>query len=69
VNEPLVLKRADLDRGFCARPGCDHTAHDGLVVAPRCHPRAAVVAVYREGVLIFRCARCTQYVTTVAVAW
>lgn len=62
------LTRAVLDLQQCGRPGCDHTAHDGLVLCPGCHPRAAVVVSYSDGVLVVRCARCSQFVTAIAVA-
>jgi hypothetical protein len=63
-----ALTCEDLDAQTCAAPGCDHTSHDGLFLHGACHPRAPLVVEYRLGVLTVRCARCTQFVTRIAVA-
>jgi hypothetical protein len=63
-----ALTRAELDRTVCQAPNCDHTAHDGLHLHAGCHPRSPLTCEYRFGVLTFRCARCTQFVTRIAVA-
>jgi hypothetical protein len=63
-----VLTRQDLDRQTCQWPDCDHTAHEGLFLHGTCHPHAPLTVEYQAGVLTFRCARCTQFVTRIAVA-
>lgn len=67
---PPILTRADLDRGQCESPGCDHSSHGPLALSGRCHPRAAVEVWYdaAEGTLTLRCHRCQLAVSRVAVA-
>lgn len=63
------LTRRDLDETTCAVPGCDHTHHDeGLYLSGVCHPKAPVRALYHDGVLVFTCAVCEEFITRVAVA-
>lgn len=63
----MPLTRKHLDRQTCSAPDCDHTAHDGLFLHGACHPQAAIVAEYRDGILIITCATCEKFVTEIAV--
>jgi hypothetical protein len=63
----MALTRTQLDNMHCSTPGCDHSAHDGLMLVGKCHPRAAQTACYRDGVLVIACALCRKIVMRIAV--
>lgn len=65
TNKPLT--RRDLDAAACSTPGCDHTAHDGLILNGRCHPRGTTLSEYRDGIVTITCAECGRVVTQIAV--
>jgi hypothetical protein len=48
--------------------GCDHTAHGGLFLHPRCHPGRGLEVEYRDKLLYVRCKVCKKPVAEVAVA-
>lgn len=65
-----TFRRKDLDRMGCDSPGCDHTAHEGLVFHPACHPGTPTWAEYSAmtGAVTLRCAVCAADVARIAVA-
>jgi len=63
----MALTRVDLDAQTCVIPGCNHTAHEGLVLKAACHPRGATYVEYKAGVLTITCAKCSRFVTAIAV--
>jgi hypothetical protein len=64
------LTRQQLDRLGCDTPGCDHTAHDGLILHSNCHPDTPTWAEYNAnaGTLTIRCAECNHRIVRIAVA-
>lgn len=64
----MTIGYQELDRRRCSNPACDHTAHDGLFLHGRCHPRRGVEVEYRAKVLHIRCKICKAKVVDVAVA-
>lgn len=64
------LTRATMDGRGCQAPGCAHTAHEGLVLKSRCHPRAGMKVTYRgsDGVLEVECHQCGMRTAEVQVA-
>lgn len=68
MAETRIVTREVLDGMGCQMPGCDHTAHDGLVLHARCHLDAATWATYHDGVLTISCAVCERVIVRLAVA-
>ena len=62
------LTRRDLDHMGCSTPGCTEKHESGITVRARCHLNAPVEAWYRDGLLTFRCKKCSALVVTIAVA-
>jgi hypothetical protein len=67
-DQPLT--RQDLDRVGCEKPGCDHTAHDGLYLHSHCHPGHPTWTHYSavSGTITIECAECDQPIVRIAVA-
>lgn len=63
----MALTRKELDVTTCATPGCDHSAHSGLVLSGRCHVGAPSKVEYQSGVLYVSCAICETPVVEIAV--
>jgi hypothetical protein len=69
-SPPKPLTRADLDRVTCDKPGCDHTAHDGLYLHSHCHPETPTWSYYSgvAGTIRIECAECGHVIVNIAVA-
>lgn len=70
MTEHPPLTRQQLDRLGCDNPGCDHTAHDGLILHSNCHPDTPTWTEYNAnaGTLTIRCAECDHRIVRIAVA-
>ena len=62
-----IYYKEELDKLTCHNPGCDHTAHEGLLLLPRCHGEGSQVH-YEDGELEITCKVCKAPVVKVAVA-
>jgi hypothetical protein len=70
MSEERPYTRTELDQIGCARPGCDHTAHDGLFLHCADHEDASSWIEYRavSGTLRVTCAQCDALLLAIAVA-
>lgn len=70
MTDTKPLTRADLDPLGCETPGCDHTAHDGLVLHSNCHPETPTWTSYHanSGTIHVECAQCGHRILAIAVA-
>lgn len=64
-----AITRETLDAHPCAGGACEHGPHPhGLDLSASCHPKALLDVKYRDGVLLFLCGECGNYVVKIAVA-
>lgn len=64
------MTKFQLDRMGCTAPDCKHENDDKLYFHGRCHPNAAVEALYTKetGEIWITCAVCHTMIAQVAVA-
>lgn len=69
MQNPLPpLRREQLDAKRCHTPGCDHMAHEALVLRAACCSTGQMHVEYKTGVLAIRCGKCGRFVADIAVA-
>lgn len=61
------IGRETLDGMSCAKPGCDHSTHEGLWLHSKCHPPAPTWCYYKDGILTITCAECEKPIAAIVV--